>query len=150
MPIQKLSKGLIVVALVIAALGFLDASYLAAEHYLNRIPPCTIVQGCETVLTSTYATFAGIPVALFGALFYLTAFFILFFYLETGARKLLLAFLLCVSAAFLATLGFVYIQLFVLHAICLYCMGSAATSTLLFIIACMFFIKEKSAGEIST
>lgn len=60
---------------ILALLGFVDATYLTILYYQNVIPPCSIAHGCETVLTSKYATiFFGIPTALLGAIYYLTIF----------------------------------------------------------------------------
>lgn len=140
---SRIPNWLIPGVLVFSALGFIDAAYLAAEHFTGAIPPCSIVQGCETVLTSAYATLWGIPVALFGALFYLAAFLLAFLYKETRGDKFLYALVFISSAAFLASLWFVYIQLFVLKAICLYCMTSAGTSTLVFLLAGGAFLNAR-------
>jgi len=104
---------------ILAIIGFADAVFLTTQHYLGEIPPCSVVEGCETVLTSPYATILGIPVALFGALFYLAILF---------KPSRLLAFL-----GFLASLTLLYLQLFVIKAICLYCLISLVTSTGIFI-----------------
>src|SRR5690348_14780226 len=58
-------------AIILSFLGFLDAAYLTILHYKNVIPPCSIAHGCETVLTSQYATLGPIPIALLGVFFYL-------------------------------------------------------------------------------
>jgi len=47
--------------LALSFVGFLDASYLTAKHYLNFEIPCSILNGCEQVLTSQYATLFGVP-----------------------------------------------------------------------------------------
>ncbi|MEK7193319.1 MAG: vitamin K epoxide reductase family protein [Patescibacteria group bacterium] len=127
-----------------ALFGFADAAYLTAEHYIGAIPPCSIVKGCEQVLTSSYATIAGFPTALFGTLFYLAAFLLVIMYKETGNIKFFNILFAFSFAAFLASLGFVYIQLFVLKAICLYCMGSAVTSTLIFLFASVAIWKSRA------
>jgi uncharacterized membrane protein len=73
---------------------------------------------------------AGIPVAAFGVAGYFTAFtfaiFCVFNY--PRARKF---FALTVGMLFLATLWFLYVQAFVLHAFCRYCLFSAAITFLL-------------------
>lgn len=115
------------IALCVSFLGFADAAYLTLEHFLNRIPPCT-VGGCEVVLTSPYAVVAGVPIALFGALYYIVVFFLILY----GAHRRLLVAL--VSLGFVASLALIGLQAFVINAWCLYCLGSAATSTTLFII----------------
>ncbi len=104
---------------VIALIGFADSIYLSAQHFLNRIPPCSVVEGCETVLTSEYAVISGVPLALLGVVFYLLM-------LAVPSRAL-------ATAGFMASLVLLYLQLFVIDAICLYCLVSLGTSTLLFI-----------------
>lgn len=145
----RIPKWLIPGVLAFSALGFVDAAYLAAEHFTGSIPPCSIVQGCETVLTSPYAVIWGIPVALFGALFYLASFLLMILYKETEKEVFLYALAIIASAAFLSSLWFVYVQLFILNAICLYCMTSAGTSTLIFILTtgAFFKIKKEKARE---
>src|SRR3990167_8415706 len=64
-------QAFLIVILLLSFLGFWDATYLTILHYKNAFPPCTITSGCETVLTSKYATILGIPIALIGSLFYL-------------------------------------------------------------------------------
>ena len=141
-PFQSLpSKGLVIFLFVVAVLGFADAGYLTVEHYRNTIPPCT-TDGCETVLTSVYATVAGIPVALGGALYYLAFLVLLMIYLDTKKEVVLRGALVFTVLGFLASLYFFFLQAFVIHAFCQYCIGSAITSTILFISAIMIFKKS--------
>lgn len=116
----------------LAFLGFLDAIYLTVEHYKNAIPPCTIAHGCETVLTSSYATIFGIPLALIGAAFYVVALMLLGIFLETKKRSILTLLTLLTAAGFLVAIILVGIQAFVLHAFCQYCLLSELIDFLLF------------------
>ena len=118
--------------LIIAFIGFADASYLTAKHYNNEAVTCSLTQGCEAVTTSSYATIGPVPVALLGALYYLTIVLGSAMVLDTKNTRLLRMLSLFTSTGFLASVYFVALQLFVIKAICLYCMGSALTSTLLF------------------
>ena len=104
---------------IFALIGFADAVFLTTQHYLGKIPPCTIVSGCETVLTSPYAVIAGVPLALLGALFYLAI-------LIRPSRLL-------VALGFIASLGLLYLQIFVIKALCMYCLLSLVTSTGVFV-----------------
>jgi uncharacterized membrane protein len=118
---------------LLALIGFFDATYLTAEHYLGGTPPCFITTGCEEVTTSEYSTFQGVPIALVGMIYYL-ALFILGLALAQGPRMKYLNIILAISGAgFLSSLYLVYLQLFVLDAVCSYCMVSAVTSTAIFI-----------------
>ena len=66
------SSYLIYAILASAFIGFLDSAYLTILHYQHVIPPCTVTNGCETVLTSSYSQIFGIPIALLGAGFYIS------------------------------------------------------------------------------
>lgn len=125
----------IIVALLLAAslIGFIDAAYLTAKHYLGAPPPCGRFGGCETVTTSEYATIAGVPLALLGAVYYLAVFLSVIAYLDTRRPGILRMTAGFTAVGFLASLWFVYLQLFVIKAICPYCMLSAFASTVLFI-----------------
>lgn len=112
--------------------GFLDATYLAAQHYLGTTPNCSIFSGCGEVLTSSYATVAGVPLALLGALYYLAVFLTTILYLDSEDRRYLKLAALFTIVGFLASLALLYLQLFVIGFLCFYCLISAAASTILF------------------
>lgn len=116
---------------IVALLGFVDAAYLTVEHYRNAVPPCTI-GGCESVLTSSYSMAAGIPVSLIGAVYYLFLLIGIFAYFDMKKPDILKWTLALSIPGFVFTLWFIYLQLFVIKSICIYCMGSATTTTILF------------------
>ncbi|TAJ98741.1 MAG: vitamin K epoxide reductase family protein [Candidatus Manganitrophaceae bacterium] len=126
----------IILALLLAAslIGFVDAAYLTAKHFLGVPPPCGRFGGCETVTTSEYATIGGAPLALLGALYYLAVFLSVIAYLDTRRPGILRMTAGFTAVGFIASLWFVYLQLFVIKAICPYCMLSAFVSTVLFIV----------------
>lgn len=143
--------------LPVSFLGFLDASYLAVKHFTGTPLPCSLLQGCEEVTGSQYSTIGGIPVALLGAIYYMAIFVLVFSYLKRKAfssatdnivrenedKLLRLAARLTVFG-FLASLWFIYLQVFVIKAICLYCMFSAFTSILLFLFSVFFISRLRS------
>lgn len=139
-PHRRLVWGL----LAIAPLGFLDATYLSVEHFLNRVPPCTIVHGCEAVTTSSYAVLFGIPMALLGALYYLAIILALVYYMDAKKTWIIKWTARLTVVGFLFSLYLVYLQLFVIHAICLYCMVSALSSTALFILGQLVLRSHRS------
>ena len=120
-------------AAALALLGLADSVYLTVSHYTKTPVPCSIVEGCETVLTSSYAEIAGIPLAAFGAAAYFAAFSlaILAAYGNRAAWMLfgVQAFLMAAVSAYL-----IYLQGFVIGAFCQFCLVSAATSIGLFIV----------------
>lgn len=94
--------------------------------------------GCEAVQASRYATFLGLPVALYGVAGYATL-------LAVSLVGLTPAFAVRrgpgVTLATLATLGFAFtlyltaLELFVIHAVCRWCVGSAAIITAIWLLA---------------
>lgn len=136
-------KIIAIIFVIVAALGFLDATYLTIEHYLNSIPPCTVLSGCEVVLTSGFNQILNIPVALLGSIFYLVMLIIAIACLDSRNIRTLRIGGYGSILGMLATLYFVYLQFFVIHHICIYCMTSAVTSTTLFVLGMIILFKTK-------
>src|SRR3989338_6923952 len=132
------SKALVIVFIIVSFLGFLDASYLTVEHYRNALLPCIIFKGCEQVTTSAYSKVFGLPLALYGAAYYLFMLLVSVFYFDTKNKWVFNILKYLPVTGFLASAYFVYLQLFVIHALCTYCVISAITSTTLFILS--FFL----------
>ncbi len=145
MPSKPVPKWSVVFFLALSFTGFIDAVYLTAAHYAQIAVPCSVTQGCEKVLTSSYATVGSVPVALLGALYYLALFILGIMYVDAKNNKVLEIAANLTWLGFTASLVFAYVQLFILHAICLYCMGSALTSTALFIIGLV--LKRRLRGS---
>ena len=128
-------------AALVALVGVADAAYLTVHHYTNEPVPCSLVAGCETVLTSQYAEIAGIPLAAFGAAAYFAA-FSLAVLAAFGNRSMWTVFGVQVSLMAAFAIWLLYLQGFVIGAFCQFCLLSAATSfTLLVIFAISKFRK---------
>jgi len=146
--------------LAVAGLGLADSLYLAKKHYTQEYT-CSLldINNCESVLSSSYSTIFNIPIAVIGVIYYLLIFISALIYLKTTAEqnsvrgeknnfsKKILSFLPMLS--FLFSMYLIYVQLFVLHSVCQYCMLSAGTSTLIFILS-IIFIKNKIEIPINT
>ena len=120
--------------MVVALAGFLDAAYLTVEHFKNVIPPCS-VGGCEQVLTSSYASIVGIPVALLGLIYYAVIVLACVTYVTNPNTRLLQVVAYLSIAGFAVSIWFVFAQVVLIHAICPYCLLSEALSTALFFFA---------------
>ncbi|MFA6105672.1 MAG: vitamin K epoxide reductase family protein [Patescibacteria group bacterium] len=132
-PLPKIDKIGAIIFLLLGIIGFLDASYLTIEHYRGIIPVCTVVTGCGTVLISKYSTVGPVPLALLGVAYYSVIIFGALLFLDLKIIKILHLLSAYTFIGILASLYFLYLQIFVIQALCLYCLFSAATSTLLFI-----------------
>lgn len=128
-PIAKIP----LIAAVAALIGIADSVYLTIHHYAAEPVPCSIISGCEMVLTSQYAEMFGIPTAAYGIAAYLTA-FVLALLTAFVSRSWwnLFGAVVTVMAGF--TAYFLYLQAFVIEAFCQFCLISAATTLTLFII----------------
>lgn len=58
------------VALVLAVAGIAVTTYLTYIHYADIEPACSVVHGCEKVLSPKYAMILGIPLSLLGLIGY--------------------------------------------------------------------------------
>jgi len=104
--------------IVICLAGIADAAYLTYVHYQPAALICTTSGGCETVQQSSYAVLLGVPVAILGLAAWIAALALTLWNSEL-ARTLNAA--LAIGA--LAFVGYlVVLQLFVIDAICVWCM----------------------------
>jgi uncharacterized membrane protein len=110
--------------------GLADATYLTVLALTGETAACSGQAGCFEVLGSAYARVAGIPVAAFGVAGYFSAFTFATFAAFNYARAQMF-FALTVGVLFAVTLWLLYVQAFVLHAFCRYCLFSAAITFLL-------------------
>lgn len=120
-------------AAVVALIGLADAIYLTIKHYTGEAVPCSIVEGCEQVLTSQYAEIAGVPLAIFGAAAYFAA-FSLAILTAFGNRQTWTLFGVQVALMLIFTVWLIYLQAFVIEAFCQFCLLSAAVTLGLFVI----------------
>lgn len=112
-------------AMLIALIGLADSVYLTVQHLTGKSVKCTVTNGCSAVLGSKYAMIAGIPTAAFGALAYFAA-FSLATLAVFGYQQARTGLALLVVPMFLMTCWLLYLQAFVLHAFCEFCLLSAA------------------------
>lgn len=124
---RTLHRALIVLTLV----GVGIASYLTYVHYKGLSPICAVGHGCEKVQASRYAKVAGVPVPLIGLIGYLAILVSLFVRGELAR----------LATAGMAIGGFAFsvyltsLELFQIHAICQWCVGSAIVMTALAILS---------------
>ena len=122
-PVSKLPLAGAFVALA----GLADAVYLTVHHLTAEPVPCSLISGCETVLTSPYAEMGGIPLAAFGALAYFVA-FALALLTAFGNRTMWTLFGIQVVLMSLFTVWLLYLQAYVIGAFCQFCLISALTT----------------------
>ena len=131
------------IAALVSLIGLGDAIYLTVQHITGASLRCTIISGCSEVLSSPYAQVGPIPLAAVGA----AAYFVVFSLAILAAFgyplvKVLLKALL--GLMFLTTLWLLYLQAFVIHHFCQYCLLSAAVTIALTLIVFVSSLRKKS------
>ena len=130
MSVSRFRTILYTIVAIVAVAGLADATYLTVQALTGETISCGGSPDCFRVLGSSYAKLGGIPVAIIGGLAYFTVFtfatFAAFGYSWAPRFVALIA-----AAMFLMTLWLLYVQAFLLHAYCRYCLFSAAITFLI-------------------
>ncbi len=120
------SRRIAIVAIIVACFGLIDSGYLTIKHLQGAYIRCG--GECSAVLGSRYAEgIAGVPLAGFGAIAYLTVIVAaLLAAWGVSIGRQIFALMATIMALFSGWL--IYLQAFVIHAFCKYCLASAAAS----------------------
>jgi uncharacterized membrane protein len=129
-------------AVALSVLGLAIAGYLTYVHYAGVSPACEIAHGCEKVQTSQWSKVAGVPVALLGLLGYAAILAAVLMPGETAPIAAAGAAL--VGAGFSAYLT--YREVFTIHAICIWCVASAALMVALAIVTAVRLLRADPRG----
>lgn len=143
-----MTRRMIIAALALGGVGL--ATYLAM-YKLGMIGnlACTI-GSCETVNLSRWATLLGVPVAVWGVGFYVVLFLVALlgtterFVDEPWVSHALLG-LTAWGVIFSAWLT--YLELYVIHAICMFCVISAILVTVTFLVSVLEWRDRPVAGR---
>ena len=131
-----MTRRMIIAALALGGVGL--ATYLAM-YKLGYIGTLNCAIGsCETVNTSRWATFFGIPVAAWGLGFYLVALTVAFMSVQeryADSRKMAVALAVLTGWGTVFSGWLTYLELFVIHAICIWCVTSACIVLLMFLVS---------------
>ena len=136
------NKALLRLIVIFTLIGFADTAYLTADHYFGTGVKCVLLEGCDVVLLSQYSKIFEIPLAAIGFAFYVGV-FILINLFDIYRNNLLLKLLVLAGASgFIVSLILLYVQIFIIGALCVYCLVSVASSTAIFITA--IFLNKNS------
>jgi uncharacterized membrane protein len=123
----------------LALLGIADSFYLTMKELTQTPASCSIIEGCDVVLNSSYSFVGPIPLAVFGLLYYGFVFFALMIFLSRPHLTMALRLASwAVIVGFLFSLYFLYLQAFVIGAFCQYCLLSAGLSVIMLFFAIRF------------
>src|SRR5512147_2986740 len=113
-PIFGIHPGLILA--VLDVIGLAIASYLSVVELGGGVPECGPLRGCETVAQSQYAWIGGVPVAVYGV-----------------GLSLVGVIFECY---------FLFLQVFVIHAVCVWCTAYGLSLVLRFLVALTIWIRR--------
>ena len=121
---------------VVAAVGWMVSVMLTAIHLfaLPAIPAGSeaLTQGSIAVITSPWAYVLGIPLATFGAIYYLATLGLTLWWFDTRHPLIIKILTPMTASGVLFSAYFVYLQLGVIGEICPFCMVSASATVILF------------------
>ena len=112
---------------VLSILGIGVAGYLTVVHYREDLLVCGVTGGCHTVQSSSYAVVAGIPIAILGLLMYVAMLGLVAVRLrrpDLNDATTMAAFAIALTGL-LYSVFLTYVELFVIDAICQWCVVSA-------------------------
>ncbi len=141
---SKIPNWLILAIAVFAFLGAMDALYLTVNHYSGAYLNCAILDGCNEVAQSKYSIMFGIPLALLGLIYYAVVLLSSLLYFDTKKAIFVRPIPTLVLAGFLFSIYLTFLQIFVIKALCIYCVASAINSVVLFVLGLLLFRHQKA------
>jgi len=134
------------------ALLALAGVFVSAYLYLYKIGAIGVMVcgtgACETVQLSPQSRFLGVEVSLIGLGGYVALLVLALASLQprfAGRSRPLIGLLVLSAVAVLFTAYLTYLELFVIHAICRWCVGSAVIITVLFLLVLADYRRAKPA-----
>jgi len=142
---------------LVALAGVFIALYLTLYKlgYIGTL--ACAVGSCETVQTSKWATFLGYPVGAWGVAYYIGVLALAIAGLTgrfADSRRLSEILVAVTTIGLVFSLWLTYLELFVIHAICQWCVISAILATILFILSWLDFrdvsaLQDERASEVA-
>ncbi len=130
---KKFSHAMLALALLGLAVAFYDSYAIYNGQALWCPPP---INGCNEVASSPYARIFNLPVGYFGVVYYLYMFCLaVLTAFDPFSRGLRFAAIAYAALGVCFSIYFMYLQISVIHAFCIYCLVSAVTTFLLLIAA---------------
>jgi len=133
-------------SMILAVIGLLDSAYLFIYKISKNNAMCLGSGDCSTVNASRFSEIKGIPVSILGFIAYLAIIILLFVEIRklySSENSNLMVFgISLVGVLFSAYLT--YIEFYVIHAVCPFCVLSAVVITLIFIISIIKLVKASS------
>jgi uncharacterized membrane protein len=144
-PILGVHPGLLLAGLDVVGLAI--ALYLSVVELQGGVPVCGPIHGCEEVARSEYSRIAGIPVAVFGVGLSLLLLTLALAWWRTDLYVLLLAHYGLSLAGVIFEIYFLYLQVFVIGAVCIWCTSYGLSLIARFLIALIVWLRNRPTQD---
>ncbi len=138
--LRRMHPGVILAVLDIV--GLLIAAYLSVVEVGGGVPYCGPLHGCETVAQSQYARIGGIPVAVYGVVLSLILLTLAIAWIRSDRPGLLDAHYGLSLVGVIFEVYFLTLQVFVIHAVCVWCTAYGVSLILRFLVAMAIWIRR--------
>jgi uncharacterized membrane protein len=131
-----------IILAVLDTMGLVVAGYLSVVELSGGVPACGIIKGCEEVALSEYARIGGVPVAVFGVVLSVVLLALAIAWWKTDIYGLLLAHYALSLVGVVFDGYFLYLQVFVIQAVCIWCVTYEVTLLLRFLVALIVWYRQ--------
>jgi uncharacterized membrane protein len=139
---------------VVALLGLFDAAYLTLHAFgVIGSLACGATGGCEIVQSSKWKTFLGLPVAAWGAGYYVSVLALALVGLQdrfVDSVMVRRGLLVLTGWGVLFSAWLTWLEAFVIHAWCKFCLVSAGLAVVLFALAIWDWMAARAGHEVMT
>ena len=143
--IYGIHPGLILAAL--DTVGLFIASYLTIVELPGGVPICGPIKGCEEVAKSEFSRIGGVPVAAFGVVLSLALLSLALAWWKTDIYGLLLGHYALSLVGVLFDGYFLFLQVFVIKAVCIWCLSYEISLLVRFLIAFAVWYRQPKPGQ---
>lgn len=134
------------IAIGLALAGMAISGYLTVVRLAGALPACGPLQGCEQVATSGYADVLGVPVAVIGLGYSAAILLLMLAWSRRGDRRALLGAYGAGLAGVVVVAYLTYLELFVIHAVCAWCVAYAITVVAGWLVT-VRLVRRSSSGQ---
>ena len=131
-----------IILAVLDTMGLVVAGYLSVVELSGGVPACGVIKGCEEVALSEYARIGGVPVAVFGVVLSVVLLALAIAWWKTDIYGLLLAHYALSLVGVIFDGYFLYLQVFVIQAVCIWCVTYEVTLLLRFLVAVIVWYRQ--------
>jgi uncharacterized membrane protein len=139
-----------VILAVLDVVGLVVAGYLSVVELGGGVPTCGPLKGCEEVALSEYARIGGVPVAVFGVILSVVLLTLAVAWWKTDIYGLLLGHYGLSLVGVIFDGYFLYLQVFVIKAVCIWCVTYEVSLLLRFLIALLVWYRQPRPVEVAT